>query len=146
MLMNFIVEDIDVTKTPARKNDAIATALLKKSEDTADFQEKLKLLGQSLSFSSVERIDSVLRRRKDIYRRTNDDRKALSDLQMIVKKTSEDEREIADLDLSKKVVDNTGQVEHSVAVKHKHLKLFTSKVNIRKEAGRGRLVSAEETS
>ena len=119
--------------------------MLKKSDNAADPQERLKLLGQSLVFSSKEKIDEALRRRKEVHLSMENGREALTDLLMIVNKTGDDEREIAEtgerLEIDvREMYERSGRDTHthSVAEKHKHLKLFSSKVNIRQEPGRGR--------
>ena len=147
-------QEIDLTKTPARKNDLISAALLKKSEGTADLREKLKLLGQSLSFASEERMDPILRLRSEIHQEDGEGKKALADLVMIGNKSTEDQcrlQETAETlgldlsDLGQESGERSSQEEEveEVEEKHKHLKLFSSKVNIRAEAGRGRFVKTE---
>ena len=146
-------QEIDLTKTPARKNDLISAALLKKSEGTADLREKLKLLGQSLSFASEERMDPILRLRSEIHQKIGEVKKALADLVMIANKSTEDQcrlQETAETlgldpsDLGQERGERSSQEEvEEVEEKHKHLKLFSSKVNIRAEAGRGRFVKTE---
>ena len=144
-------KDIDLTKTPARKNDMISGALLKKSEGIVDLTEKLKLLGQSLSFASEDRMDPIFRLRSQIHREVGEERKALADLAMIANKSSEDQcrlQETAEsLGLDPRAPgeergEKRGQGE-AVGEKHKHLKLFSSKVNISAEPGRGRFVETK---
>ena len=149
-------QDIDLTKTPARKNDLISGALLKKSEGIAEPREKLKLLGQSLSFASEDRMDSILRLRSEIHQEVGEERKALADLEMIANKTTEDQCRL--LETAGKLGldhcdagDERGErrsqeeeEEEGLGEKHKHLKLFSSKVNIRAESGRGRFLLAGE--
>ena len=130
--------------------------MLKKSEGTADREEKLKLLGQSLSFASEEAMAPILRLRSEIHREVGEERKALADLAMILNKSAEDQsrvQQIAErLGLDPCEVGEEGgegrdqeeEEEEVVGEKHKHLKLFSSKVNIRKEAGRGRFVKTEQ--
>ena len=146
-------QDIDLTKTPARKNDMISAALLKKSEATADLREKLKLLGQSLSFASEDRMDPILRLRSEIHREVGEERKALADLAMIANKTTEDQCRLQETSGTLSLDPSDAREERGemrsqeekeeVGEKHKHLKLFSSKINIRAEPGRGRFVETE---
>ena len=95
----------------------------------------------------------ILRLRSEIHREVGEERKALADLVMILNKSAEDQsrvRETAErLGLDPcEVEERRGQEEEEeqdVGEKHNHLKLFSSKVNIRKEAGRGRFVKTEQT-
>ena len=116
--------------------------MLKKSENSSSFKERLKLLGQSLSFSSEEQIDRVLRRRSEVHLSTGEERKALTDLQMIVNKSLEDKREIAELEerLEEEKIEVVcgGVQSQSVTETHNHLKVFSRKVDIRQESGQGR--------
>ena len=83
----------------------------------------------------------MLRRRRDVHLSVGEDKKALADLQMIINKSGEDEREIEEMENRLKVKESEVEVGNngvSVTEKHKHLKLFSRKVNIRQESGRGR--------
>ena len=94
----------------------------------------------------------ILRLRSELHRQAGEERKALADLVMILNKSAEDlcrVQETAErLGLSPRELEELGEErrcqDEEVEEKHKHLKLFSSKVNIRKEAGRGRFLVAGE--
>ena len=95
-------------------------------------------------------MDPIFRLRSQIHQEVGEERKALADLAMIANKSSEDQcrlQETAETlgldpsDLEQERGERSSQEEvEEVEEKHKHLKLFSSKVNIRAEAGRGRFV------
>ena len=96
----------------------------------------------------------LLRLRSEIHREVGEERKALADLVMIADKSAEDQCRVQEaaerLGLSLHEVQEErkergeGGGQAGVGEKHKHLKLFSSKVNIRKEEGRGRFVESQQ--
>ena len=170
MSYNSTFQSLCTAKSPSRKNDVLAKALLLKSEKAGekDKKEGLKLVSQALSFGSEELWDTLAKRRSQLWEEVGELKHALRDT-LIVKNIDDDlEKRIVRLaesvgincegenDFSEKVKSIEEKLEKLLIENHKTQKVksfsrhktlahFSDKVSIKNEAGRGRfLVAAKE--
>ena len=155
--------EFDFDKSPSRKNDKLAAALLTKYNVAKTSEQKLKLLGQSMAFGKEDFFDEIHRKRMKVFLSINLKKEALKDLLAIREKSDEecnqclrlafDLKYIEDKNLSKEELYDklneclTKKQEKFKFNNHSYLKHFSDKVSIKQEAGRGRfLVAGEDIS
>merc|ERR1711915_72145 len=92
-------EALCMTKSPSRKNDVLAKALLLKSEKAGekDKKEGLKLVSQALSFGSEELWDTLANRRSQLWEEVGELKHALSDALLVKNIDDEWEKRIVRL-------------------------------------------------
>ena len=117
--------------------------MLLKCEKSKDINEKIKFLTNALKFSSSEKYDSILRKRKDAFLEAGYPKFAVNDLTAVNDKKDDD---ISQIKESCENVIGDLLIENSTSnfKRHQLLKNLSEKIDVKKEAGRGRFLVAKK--
>ena len=117
--------------------------MLLKCEKSKDINEKIKFLTNALKFSSSEKYDSILRKRKDAFLEAGCPKFAVNDLTAVNDKKDD---EISRIKESCENAIGDLLIENSTSnfKRHQLLKNLSEKIDVKKEAGRGRFLVAKK--